>query len=65
MQVGDLVKVKLKRRGDTLGLVVKVVSDECNCVIIVNPMDPVNCGLPSGFQVYANPVDVEVISESR
>ena len=61
MKVGDLVKVKLKRREDTLGLVVKVVSDECNCVIIVNP---VGRGNP-GFQVYANPVDVEVISESR
>ena len=64
MQVGDLVKVKTKRethRGQgrtVLGLVVEVVSDECNCVIIVQPVNP-------GFQVYANPIDVEVLSESR
>jgi hypothetical protein len=65
MQVGDLVKVNMKRRGDVLGLVLKVVSDECNCVMIVQPMNPANYGLPSGFQVYANPVDVEVVSEGR
>ncbi len=58
MQVGDLVKVKLKRREDTLGLVVEVKQDDCNCIIIVQPVNP-------GLQVYANPVDVEVISESR
>ena len=58
MQVGDLVKVKLKRREDTLGLVVEVKKDDCNCIIIVQPVNP-------GLQVYANPVDVEVISESR
>lgn len=58
MQVGDLVKVKLKRREDTLGLVVEVKQDDCNCIIIVQPVNP-------GLQVYANPVDVEVISEGR
>ena len=64
MRVGDLVKVKKKRetywrRGRTvLGLVVEVKQDDSNCVIIVQPVNP-------GLQVYANPVDVEVISESR
>ena len=58
MKVGDLVKVNMKRRDAALGLVVGVVSDECNCVIIVEPLN-------LGFQVYANPVDVEVISEGR
>ena len=58
MQVGDLVKVNLKRRVPTLGLVVEVIADDCNCVVIVQPVNP-------GLQVYANPVDIEVISESR
>ena len=58
MNVGDLVKVNMKHREAALGLVVEVVSDECNCVIIVQPVNP-------GFQVYANPIDVEVLSESR
>tara|TARA_Y100001938_G_C8032144_1_gene401226 strand:- start:82 stop:258 length:177 start_codon:yes stop_codon:yes gene_type:complete len=58
MRVGDLVKVKLKRREDTLGLVVEVKQDDSNRIIIVQPVNP-------GLQVYANPVDVEVISESR
>ena len=58
MQAGELVKVKRKHREDTLGLVLEVKQDECNCVIIIQPVNP-------GLQVYANPVDVEVISESR
>ena len=64
MNVGDLVKVKKKRgpywrQGRTvLGLVVEVKKDWDNCVVIVQPVNP-------GLQVYANPVDVEVISESR
>jgi len=64
MQVGDLVKVKKKReshhgQGRTvLGLVVEVKQDDSNCIVIVQPVNP-------GLQVYANPVDIEVISESR
>ena len=58
MRVGDLVKVKLKRREDTLGLVVEVKQDDSNCIIIVQPVNP-------GLQVYANPLDVEVVSASR
>ena len=58
MQVGDLVKVNMKHREDTLGLVVEVKQDDCNRIIIVQPVNP-------GLQVFANPVDVEVISESR
>ena len=58
MQVGDLVKVKRKYREDTLGLVVEVKKDWNNCVVIVQPVKP-------GLQVYANPVDVEVVSASR
>ena len=62
MNVGDLVKVKKKlargQVGRVLGLVVEVKKDWSNCVVIVQPVKP-------GLQVYANPVDVEVISESR
>lgn len=64
MRVGDLVKVKKRRethRGQgctVLGLVVEVKRDDRNCIIIIQPVNP-------GLQVYANPVDVEVISESR
>jgi hypothetical protein len=56
MKVGDLVKVKRKYREDTLGLVLGVKQDDNNRVIIVQPVNP-------GLQVYANPVDVEVVSE--
>jgi outer membrane lipoprotein SlyB len=58
MKVGDLVKVKRKYREDTLGLVLEVKQDDNNRVIIVQPVNP-------GLQVYANPVDVEVINASR
>ena len=58
MRVGDLVKVNLKRRVPTLGLVVEVKQDDHNCILVVQPINP-------GLQVYANPLDVEVISESR
>tara|TARA_E500000331_G_scaffold352703_1_gene401822 strand:- start:2615 stop:2791 length:177 start_codon:yes stop_codon:yes gene_type:complete len=58
MQVGDLVKVKRKHREDTLGLVVEVKKDDWNSIYVVQPINV-------GLQIYANPVDVEVISESR
>ena len=58
MQVGDLVKANLKRRVPTLGLVVEVKRDKFNCVVSVQPVRV-------GRMIYANPVDVEVISESR
>ena len=55
MKVGDLVKVKRKYREDSLGVVVEVKSDESNRMLIVQPLNP-------GLQVYANPIDVEVVS---
>lgn len=58
MQVGDLVKVKRKHREDTLGLVVEIKKDDWNSIYVIQPINV-------GLQVYANPVDVEVISESR
>lgn len=58
MQVGDLVKVKRKHREDTLGLVVEIKEDELNSIYVVQPINV-------GLQIYANPVDVEVISASR
>ena len=58
MRVGDLVKVNLKRRVPTLGLVVEVNRDKFNCVVLVQPVRV-------GRMIYANPVDIEVISASR
>jgi len=58
MQVGDLVKVNLKRRVPTLGLVVEVKRDKFNCVVLVQPVRV-------GRLIHAHPVDVEVISASR
>jgi len=58
MRVGDLVKVKRKHREDTLGLVVEVKKDDWNSIYVVQPINV-------GLQIYANPVDVEVISASR
>lgn len=55
MKVGDLVKVKRKHRDDSLGVIVEVKKDDHNRVLIVQPLNP-------GLQVYANPLDVEVLS---
>ena len=57
MQVGDLVKVNLKRRVPILGLVVEVKRDKFNCVVSVQPAR-------AGRMIYANPVNVEVVSAS-
>ncbi len=58
MKTGDLVKVKRKHREDTLGLVVEVKKDDWNSIYVIQPINV-------GLQIYANPLDVEVISESR
>ena len=58
MQVGDLVKVKRKHHKETLGLVVEIKEDAWGHHYVVQPINV-------GLQIYANPVDVEVISESR
>lgn len=58
MQVGDYVKVNLKRHGRKYGIIVKKHEDESNCVIVIQPIN-------HGRTVWANPADVEVISESR
>ena len=58
MKVGDLVKVKRKHHKETLGLVVEVNKDVWGYHYVVQPINV-------GLQIYASPVDVEVISASR
>ncbi len=61
MRVGDLVKVKLTHgRDPVIGLIVEVKQDEHNTVALVKPID----SEPNRL-IYANPLDVEVINESR
>jgi hypothetical protein len=61
MKVGDLVKVKRTHgRDPVIGLIVEVKQDEHNTVALVKPIDS-----ESGRLMYANPLDVEVINESR
>ena len=55
MKVGDFVKVNLKHHGHKYGLIVEKLGDD---VIVIEPIN-------HGRTVWANPFDVEVISESR
>jgi len=56
-----LVKVKLTHgRDPVIGLIVEVKQDEHNTVALVKPID----SEPNRL-IYANPLDVEVINESR
>ncbi len=58
MQVGDLVKVKMKHYGDKTGFIIEKVEDSYGVSWVVAPTDhPRN--------IMAEPQDMEVISESR
>ena len=60
MKVGDLVKVKLTHgREPITGLIIELKEDEYNTVALVKPI------ASEHRLMYANPLDVEVISESR
>jgi hypothetical protein len=60
MQVGDLVKVKLTHgREPITGLIIELKKDEYNTVALVKPITS------EDRLMYANPLDVEVINESR
>jgi hypothetical protein len=60
MSVGDLVKVKRTHgREPITGLIIELKGDEYNTVALVKPIDPKH------RLMYANPLDVEVLSESR
>jgi hypothetical protein len=58
MKVGDLVRVRMAHRKPKNGLVIKVASDDCNCVCVVQPND-------GSRQIWASPVDLRVINASR
>ena len=59
MKVGNLVSVKRKYdREPVIGLVVEIIQDDYNGVAVVQ-------SIKSDYRIYANPVDVEVINESR
>ena len=68
MQVGDLVKVfRTHGREPITGLIIELkedeyntIADEYNTVALVKPIASEHNRL-----MYANPLDVEVISESR
>ena len=57
MQVGDLVRIRMAHRTPKNGIVVKVCQDEYNCVVVVQPND-------GGRKVWANPVDLRMISDA-
>ena len=59
MKVGDLVSVERTHgREPVVGLVVEIKEDELNLVAVVE-------SVKGGYQIYANPLDVKVINESR
>ena len=58
MKVGDLVRVRMAHRTPKNGIVVKVVSDDCNTVCVVHPND-------GSRKIWANPLDMRVLNASR
>jgi hypothetical protein len=59
MKIGNLVSVKRKYdQKPVIGLVVEILKDDHNCVALVQP-------IKSDRNIYANPIDIEVLSESR
>jgi len=59
MQVGNLVCVKRTHgREPVIGIITEIKQDEYNCVAMVE-------SIKGGHRIYANPLDIEVISESR
>ena len=59
MKIGNLVSVKRKyNQKPVIGLVIEIKEDDHNCVALVK-------SIKSDYQIYANPIDMEVINESR
>ena len=59
MKIGNLVSVKRKYdQKPVIGLIVQILKDDHNCVALVQP-------IKSDRHIYANPIDMEVINESR
>ncbi len=60
MKVGDLVKVfRTHAREPITGLIIDLKEDELNLIALVKPITS------EGHVIYANPLDIEVINESR
>ena len=63
MKVGDLVKVRRTHgREPVTGLIIEIHDDEHNAVALVKPIGTFQ---PAFGLLYANPLDIEVISASR
>ena len=61
MKVGDLVKVRRTHgREPITGLIIDLKEDELNLVALVKPIASEHNRL-----MYANPLDIEVLNESR
>ena len=61
MKVGDLVRVKLTHgREPITGLIIELKEDELNLIALVKPIASEHNRL-----IYANPLDIEVLNESR
>ena len=61
MKVGDLVRVRRTHgREPITGLIIDLKEDELNLIALVKPIASEHNRL-----IYANPLDIEVINESR
>ena len=61
MKVGDLVKVRRTHgREPITGLIIDLKEDELNLIALVKPIASEHNRL-----IYANPLDIEVLNESR
>ena len=59
MKVGNLVSVKRTHgRKPVIGVIVDIKEDEHNRVALVE-------SIKGNYQIYANPLDIEVISDYR
>jgi hypothetical protein len=57
MKVGNLVSVKRTHgRDPVVGIIIEIKEDEHNRLALVEPIS-------GGMQIYANPLDVEVLSD--
>ena len=59
MKIGNLVSVRRSHgREPVIGLVIEIKEDDHNCVALVQP-------IKSDRNIYANPIDIEVINDCR
>ena len=59
MKVGNLVSVKRTHgREPVIGVIIEIKEDEHNRVVLVE-------SIKGNYRLYANPLDIEVISDCR